>query len=377
MSIEIWKGSAAIAHLKQDKVLREWQELYDRCAWATSAQRPEFIRLRYEIYETVANPVLIEQHERECLVGLLALALPNHSSWALGAACEDSEYNVWLCDVEYIDKFMPDALTALWKKMRTPPLHLYYIPAEASIEWARRGKWRRRSVIESKEVWRLRLGSIDQSRQFVHSKKSLKSLSHQIQRIGKLSFRKIDGQSEFIPTLDKFIEIYSSRKKKKTGKTIFEIDPFKRAYLLARQAMPGMQHTTVLELDGRAIAAHIGIAGRPNGMFSLAGIAHDDEYARYSPGSLLLAELIPLLAEEGYSTFDLTPGGDEYKKRWGDSTSIVYDMELFPSFPQKAYTIVMKRLAAYWNRLKTCFSQMFTHLRRECSPGEGHSPKII
>lgn len=324
-------GDKALELMKSETFRQEWSELYESCPWATMAQSPDVTYLRCNMYRSNAIPVIVELRDASRMVGLLVLARPVGGKKTLGALCEDGEYHVWIAHPEYAEIIMPEALPALWSNTRLPPLSLNYIPSGTPLEWVGQGRWKSCCKLIPVQTRILRLDDAERVQKFLRTKATLRSQRNQLKRLGQVTFRRVNGIQDFEQVLDRFVEMYSARKLAKVGNTIFDSDPIKRNYIFARQGMSGMQHTTVLELDGKAIAAHIGLEGRPGGVFTLAGITHDPAYEKYSPGSLLLMDLINLLCEEGYRSFDLTPGGDSYKERWGDAYETVHELDIYRS----------------------------------------------
>ena len=351
-TIRVFTGGEALKLMECDAFRSEWNSLYESCQWATTAQSPDVTTLRCDMYRSKTIPVLVEQRESGALVGLLALGKPKSGTRTLGAICEDGEYHTWIADSKHAESFMPNALAVLWSNTNLPPINLTYIPPGTPLEWLNHGHWKTCSVLKPRQTRILRLLDPEKVQVFLRSKARLRSKRNQLNRLGKLAFRKVEGIHDFERVWDRFVEMYQLRKQPILGSTVFDSDPIKRAYILARQGSVGMQHTTVLELDGKPIAAHIGLEGRPGGVFSLAGITHDPAYDKYSPGSLLLVDLINLLCDEGYSVFDLTPGGALYKDRWGDAEEMVYELEIFPSRFQRLAAASLDISARGFRKLK-------------------------
>jgi CelD/BcsL family acetyltransferase involved in cellulose biosynthesis len=68
-----------------------------------------------------------------------------------------------------------------------------------------------------------------------------------------------------------------------------------------------------LRANGHLIAAHLALAGVQR--LHAWIIAHDDGFARYSPGQILLHELVRWASENGYREVDLGPGDSQFKVR--------------------------------------------------------------
>ena len=347
-------GDAALTLMNEPSYTREWLDLYLRCPWATEGQDPRFIQVRSNIYQSVWQPVLIEQRQSGRLVGLLAMARQTKGN-LVGGGAEDCEYNTWISDQDHAESFMPDALDTLWLETSLPHIRLSYLTPDTPLQWLSTPPWRDRHNLVSCQRRVHKLDSVEEIEKFVRSKKSLRALKNQITRLNTLRIRRIENE-EFPHILESFIAMNDARKSIKCGSALFQRDLLKRELLIARMAIPGLQHVTVLELGDRPIAAHIGLTGRPGGVFSLAGITHDPAWDKYSPGSLLLGELLPLLCREGYSSFDLTPGDDVYKNRWGTAVENVFSLEIFPTKIDRYATKTRKLISRSCARISKIIS---------------------
>ena len=356
MVFSVFTGNEALSVMTRDDFRQEWTALYEACPWATSAQSPSFTSLRCALYRDRSTPVLAVQREAGTLVGLLALAVQDGEQWTLGASCDDGEYHVWLAEPANAESFMPLALEALSETVDMPPISLRYVPGDVALEWTKQGRFRLLAELRPAQTPVLSLGVREDAIKFVQSKDRLRSKRSGLARLGKVTFRRVIGTEGFERVLDRFEAMSIGRSAQKTG-SLTQKCPIKRAFLAARQAVPGLQHTTVLELDENPIAMHIGIEGRPGGAFSLAGITHDITYSKYSPGSLLLAELIPLLCDEGYSLFDLTPGDDAYKERWSERSETVYELRLYPSLASRGFELASRPGPSALRKLRNLTAQ--------------------
>jgi len=66
-----------------------------------------------------------------------------------------------------------------------------------------------------------------------------------------------------------------------------------------------------LHVDGKLAAAHFAL--RQGGVLHAWFIAHDEAFARYSPGVILINEILKWVPEEGVSELDLGPGDYRFK----------------------------------------------------------------
>lgn len=94
--------------------------------------------------------------------------------------------------------------------------------------------------------------------------------------------------------------------------------------LAAKHLDTGLIHTSALFVDGTVVAAHCGMAFR-NRFYWLMPSYEGGEWARFSPGRLLMQFLIEWSISRGLKKFDLTIGDDDYKQLWADNTLPLYD----------------------------------------------------
>jgi CelD/BcsL family acetyltransferase involved in cellulose biosynthesis len=126
---------------------------------------------------------------------------------------------------------------------------------------------------------------------------------------------------ETLPDLyDRFIELHRESPGPKgkflhAGMEIF----FRR---LGEAFLPGGVFTLAFIRVGDAWPAGI-IGFRFKDTFSLYNSAFDREYAQWSPGMVLISDMIRRSIDEGLATFDLLKGDLEYKKRFGAEASPV------------------------------------------------------
>jgi CelD/BcsL family acetyltransferase involved in cellulose biosynthesis len=87
-----------------------------------------------------------------------------------------------------------------------------------------------------------------------------------------------------------------------------------------RDAAPGLLaegalRLHVLRAGARPVAAHLWLSHRGRGYGYLH--AFDQEFARFSPGTLMAAAFVEACAREGLAEADLGRGEEPYKRRWG------------------------------------------------------------
>jgi CelD/BcsL family acetyltransferase involved in cellulose biosynthesis len=161
-----------------------------------------------------------------------------------------------------------------------------------------------------------------------------KSRLRQLKKLGAVEFRRVTDPAEFRPLLKVFADYHDCRQSASHGSTPFQTDPQKHAFHLALMNTPDLLHVTVLEVGHQIASAHLNmIRGRE---VQLGVIAHNPEFARLSPGKLHIRFLAKMLAEQGYTRLDLTPGGEDYKERFASGADTVHSVMVFPSTLHRA-----------------------------------------
>ena len=70
----------------------------------------------------------------------------------------------------------------------------------------------------------------------------------------------------------------------------------------------------MLEFQGHLIAAHFSLIY--HGRCYSPVVAYDENFKRYAPGHLIVAELLKDCAGRGIHTYDITGKADEWKMKW-------------------------------------------------------------
>ena len=81
---------------------------------------------------------------------------------------------------------------------------------------------------------------------------------------------------------------------------------------------------SALLLDDRIIATHWGM--RRGDRYYWLMPTYDQEWARFSPGRLLMEAVLRRCIDDGLKVFDLTAGDEAYKKQWVDEKTKLYTL---------------------------------------------------
>lgn len=177
------------------------------------------------------------------------------------------------------------------------------------------------------------------------SKKVLADTRRQRKRLstlGKLRFIVAENKSK-INEITKTMIFQKGRRFNETGIwNMFEIKEYRRLYKNLDQELGclGKVHCSALYLDEKIIATHWGFLS--SNCFYYIMPSHDGgSFAKFSPGKLLLENLIKLCIEIGIQAFDFTVGDETYKKIWTNSTYVLSESVRPMTLKGKTYKLFL------------------------------------
>jgi CelD/BcsL family acetyltransferase involved in cellulose biosynthesis/GNAT superfamily N-acetyltransferase len=310
--IRVHRGREAVALVADPAFRRKWTALHEACPYGTCFQDIPFVTTWYRSYAERFEPVLVAGAVDEgSLTGLLPLALSKRDNTLVPAGTDHAEYQVWLARDGQPDEFIESALDCLAPEFPAAQLRFRYLPPGTPLPLSDRwtGRCHLRSV--PRPLMSTRPGNtLAESLR----KKSMKSRLNRLERIGKVSFNRIVDPEEFAAALDEIIPLHDFRQGAAHLSFPFGSDPLKKPFHIAMIEHPNLLHVTVLRLDSRIAAAHIG--PRNKQQVSLGILAHSPLFSQYSVGKFHILLLGLHLQKEGFTDFDLTPGGEQYKERF-------------------------------------------------------------
>ena len=141
-----------------------------------------------------------------------------------------------------------------------------------------------------------------------------------LSELGNLRFIIAENKSEIGKITNTTIK-QKSRRYRETGVfDIFKIKEYRNFYRKLNQDLGflGKVHVSALYLDEKIISTHWGFIS--SDYFYYLMPTHDrDNFKKFSPGRLLLENLIKWSIEKGIRVFDFTIGDEDYKKVWTNS----------------------------------------------------------
>lgn len=336
-------GEEAWALLSQDLFLTDWDALYKACPWTTVFQSRAFVATWYKTYRSKYLPIIIRAVYDGKLTGLITLAAPasGNKGHIVGAGQFEAEYHAWLTDASDDGSFIKAALSKVQQQFPHFAIHLRYIPPQAPLQWVSEQYWKKRSVVYA--VSRPLMDMNDPGRDKMFRKEEFRSKLNRLKRLGQVEFERVTSKDHFAAIVKELIVLYDFRRGAMFNKNLFKEEPLKADFLMGLFEQ-NLLHVTVLKVNGQIFASIA--ATTMNDQLHLCGInVHIPFHAKYfSPGFVHFILLGQQLAKEGVAVFDLTPGGDFYKKRMAIRHDQVYELMITNSRSYRIKRLLRKRI---------------------------------
>jgi CelD/BcsL family acetyltransferase involved in cellulose biosynthesis len=165
------------------------------------------------------------------------------------------------------------------------------------------------------------------------SKKVKSDSRRQRRRLGEIGNLKFNF-AEDNENKERIIELMINQKKRRYNETkvwdMFSINEYNNFYksLSTLDPLNSFIHCSELRVDNNTIATHVGITNSSTFYYLMP--AHEaGEWEKYSPGRLLLIELLKWAIKNNKKIFDFTVGGEKYKKVWCDLNLDLFEI-LYP-----------------------------------------------
>ena len=173
-----------------------------------------------------------------------------------------------------------------------------------------------------------------------------------INNIGKLEFSFGTTRKEKNEIINLMIHQKSQRYKKTKVWNMFSTNEYKSFYknFVDLDSNNDFIHCSQLLVNNTPIATHVGIFDNSNFYYLMP--AHSEDWAKYSPGRILLTELINWSINKKINRFDFTIGGEAYKKIWCDQEEKLYETFFYKSFKGMLFLNFVKRFELIKNLLK-------------------------
>jgi CelD/BcsL family acetyltransferase involved in cellulose biosynthesis len=149
-------------------------------------------------------------------------------------------------------------------------------------------------------------------------KQSLKRHEKKLARHGALRLWHVEDRQAIVGRLEDFFAQHVARRALAGGRSLFLEERSRRFYhRLVEQFDPAVDlRFAVLEVDGRAVAYHLGF--EVDGRFTWYKPSFDVDYWDCGVGEVLLKRLLEYVRERPVSEFDFTRGDEAFKERFSN-----------------------------------------------------------
>jgi CelD/BcsL family acetyltransferase involved in cellulose biosynthesis len=242
-----------------------------------------------------------------------------------------------VCDVIASAEEKPEVLAALWESLerrrdRWDRIDLRNVPEQSSTARILAQLPLPEDCELSTEVEApCPVLSIERNRGFAESctrKKSLVRHARYFERLAPLQYQPILDLDEINDLLPIFFEQHRDRRFMAGDRSAFEDRQTRRFYERVTTALleSGWLHFAVLRWRDEILAIHYGFLY--DGVFTWYLPTFNVDYARYSPGEVMIQKLLEAAIESGVREFDFTPGDAPYKERFANVKRQVLRIEL-------------------------------------------------
>ena len=325
-----------------DDLADEWDSLLASMADATALQRHEFLRIWWHHFGNDKQLCVIVARQDHRVVGIAPLQIASRRLYRktyqvlefIGMPDELDRPQFLVAEENHaVLTAMLDAafaLPAAWQQLQLDELITDEWQMRCICDWADENRlWARIEplhpvpYVDKKGDWQQFLAS--RSRRFG---KRLRSAERRLEREHAVEYRASHGPQCHEELLDAFFEVEAKSWKVDEGFDVGSENGYRGFYhdLLAKDCDAMRGHIIVQYIDETPSAATLGFSS--HGSYYALQIAHDSEYNRFSPGTLLEAfEMRWFFAHDGLHRYELLGGAGNNKRRWSTSeydTSIVY-----------------------------------------------------
>ncbi len=277
------------------------------------------------------SPRIIFVDQAEDLKLILPLAIERRwgTSRLIWLGHHLSDYNAPLIDKEFFATLNARNTKQIWQNvlMECPDVDLLYLPKQPELLAGLKNPFYRTDAYDFGLGYHAANIGADwqayyQRRRGAKSRRRLKDKARSLAEQGTLQFRELtmpDDRAEMI--------LQTIQWKRDQVRGTGAIDPFADAETgrffdkLARDAqMTESLRVFTLDLNGESLASAFGLTDKSS--FILYQTAYGlSKYTRFSPGTLLLMDMMERMAEEGRELFDFSIGDEPYKFEWADQHS--------------------------------------------------------
>lgn len=158
--------------------------------------------------------------------------------------------------------------------------------------------------------------------------KGLRRKRRRLEERGEVSFLVAESEADKDRVLEAMIRQKTRKYLETRGFDGFQRPGFREYYaeLTRRSGPAGPAHLSAFMVGDRIIASHWGLLAKDRFYSLMPAFDGDEEWARRSPGRMLLEHLIEWSIARGYRLFDFGIGDEEYKDEYCDKTIPLYEV---------------------------------------------------
>ncbi len=185
-------------------------------------------------------------------------------------------------------------------------------------------------------------------------RKDIFRMKRKLSELGNLTISQTRNTKEYKMVIKETIKQKEKKYLDTGAKNIFLDNKIKDFYIdLINENLDEVQiHLSYLSLDNEILASHLGFIHKDTFYYILPSFK-EGHLNKFSPGKILLFELIKLSIEKGLKKFDLTVGTEEYKKRWSNSSMEVISFIEYRNIMGAIYYFYIKFIFFLKNNTKT------------------------
>jgi len=321
----------------------QWFEPWEELAQANLFLSPSWLR---PIVTDGQVAVCIASDQNQ-LLGVLPLVRRPKGNLALGLGDNASDYGGFLLRDENPAP-LEDMIREGFRTLRTNRLRLRHLPhgsREDSIfrELVKSRQWsveyRDRSQNFSLP---LIVGDFEKTLSGLRSSKSrynLRRSQKKLNESGEVLFRQAKNDDD----VDRVLSWLGMKHAAAWPKSIYHTTEGRHQIQAQAHGLLGQNRLGLfwLEQEGVILAAQFGMMTADR--FYYYNVGYDEALAQYSPGSLLLKEILQHVCQNGIQNLDLLVGPEPYKAEWGGVARTLYTYTLC-----NPYSLSGKALGRFW-----------------------------
>lgn len=211
--------------------------------------------------------------------------------------------------------------------------------------------------------------SLIEDEDHVVSKRSKKDIQRMMRRLsdhGVLEMRIAQSDKDFQKVIGHTLEQKERRYLDTGARNILSNPQVKNFYktLFQLDSEDIKIHLSSLHLKGDILSTHLGFIYE-NRYYYIFPTFEEGNYVKYSPGRVLLYELVNISLRSGIQVFDMTIGSEDYKKKWSNGSLQIYDYYHCATFKGQVYMLIQSLIAYIKKspRLKSYFLRINQYIR--------------